>query len=194
MPLVAAVTVFFALAAFLLLCLGRNARCGARHPERTVRAGMNEHDVLHAIGPPSEVIRLGDPLDPAFFSEKRAALYIYEGLGEVRFENGVVEEFTAATTPRSRSRVLAREKAAAAPTAGTIGPPRQVEPERAAEEAIPVVQWWIVGGPQRPLGRPDPPPPSTPPSTPLSTPPARLEDPPGPPTPDALERVPVVTD
>jgi len=92
MPLPYLVIAIFALAALILILLGRLTHRPAPPRDPAITIGMTEAEVLAALGPPGEVRRDGDPLDPEYFAEGIRATYVYEGRGVVRFFRGVVHE------------------------------------------------------------------------------------------------------
>ena len=92
MPIVNLVILFFVLAAIFLFWLGRHQHRGVLQREQTVEVGMTEAEVLTSLGPPREISREGDPLDPGFFIQNRRESYHYGNRLVVLFERGVVQE------------------------------------------------------------------------------------------------------
>jgi hypothetical protein len=92
MPLPYLAIAIFALAALILILLGRLTHRPVQPRDPAITIGMTEAEVLAALGPPAEVRRDGDPLDPDYFADGIRATYVYEGRGVVRFVRGVVHE------------------------------------------------------------------------------------------------------
>lgn len=83
---------FFGLAALILLWLGRLSHRETPVREESIAVGMTEAEVLAALGPPDEVRRDGDPLDPGYFADGIRASFVYEGRFVVRFVHAIVQE------------------------------------------------------------------------------------------------------
>ena len=81
---------FFIVAAIVLYWLGRHARRDPLGRSGVIEVGMSELDVLASIGPPDEIRRHKDPLDPGFFADTRRESYVYRGRRAVHFERGQV--------------------------------------------------------------------------------------------------------
>ncbi len=81
---------FFAIAAIVLLCLSSHQHRHLLQREQKIEIGMTEADVLSAIGPPHEIRREGEPMDPGYFNEHRRETYVYGDRLLIRFERGVV--------------------------------------------------------------------------------------------------------
>ena len=79
---------FFIVSAIVLFWLGRAPRDPIARG--SIEAGMSEADVIATVGPPQEILRTRDPLDPGFFTNSRRETYIYANERAVYFERGHV--------------------------------------------------------------------------------------------------------
>ena len=79
-----------------------------------VEIGMSELDLLASVGPPDEIHRHHDPLDPGYFTDVRRESYVYRGRHAVHLERGHVvrvsrwdpEKAATPSTPGTQPQIL----------------------------------------------------------------------------------------
>ena len=126
---------FFIASAIVLFWLGRERRDPIAR-KGAIERGMSEAEVIASVGPPQEIRRTRDPLDPGFFATSRKETYVYANNRAVHFERGQVVGVSHVTasagSPSPPPQIIPNPPPAAAPgaTPAPFSPPEQLTDER----------------------------------------------------------------